>query len=183
LTDDYGPTRDRRLAAIDNERKIFTQCRTENKIINENQRTIVNHRRISDHFAIIPAPQRPTNLSDGEYKIFNMILKRFLCGFFTNREFDMIHRPVRRKSIHFKQKGRSWQFPDGGSLWGNETEKKGALADFVQSDRIPPQAKVIEIKARYTNLEVICLCLILRIIRITDMNCYICRGLFFSFTP
>jgi DNA topoisomerase-3 len=106
LTEDYRPTCDRRLAAIDDERKMFAECRIENKTVNVNKRTILNDRWISDHFAIIPAPQSPTNLCDGEYKIPNMILERFLWRFFPNREFDIIHRFGQIKEHSFQTEGK-----------------------------------------------------------------------------
>lgn len=48
---------------------------------------IFNNAKISDHFAIIPTPVAPKNLSEPEAKLYDLVTKRFLAVFFRRRNF------------------------------------------------------------------------------------------------
>ncbi|MDR2603038.1 MAG: DNA topoisomerase 3 [Puniceicoccales bacterium] len=147
LTEDYVPTCYKILAAINDEHRIFAQRIIENKAVNGNNRKIFNNRQVSDHFAIIPTSQVPQNLSEEEYKIFNMILKRFLCVFFPDAEFDVTTRISKVKGYSFKTEGKVLVIPGWLEVYGkNETEQDGVLPALSDGDGIPPQANVEEIK-------------------------------------
>jgi DNA topoisomerase-3 len=53
---------------------------------------IFNNKKITDHFAIIPTSQLPTNLSEPEQKIYQMIVQRFLAVFFPPAVFHNTRR-------------------------------------------------------------------------------------------
>jgi len=61
------------------------------KRLKKNKR-IFNDKKISDHFAIIPTPQLPANLSEAEEKIYRMILARFLAVFYPPAVFHNTRR-------------------------------------------------------------------------------------------
>ncbi len=49
---------------------------------------IFNNAKISDHHAIIPTPLLPANLSEPEFKVYQMVVQRFLAVFFPPAEFQ-----------------------------------------------------------------------------------------------
>ncbi len=49
---------------------------------------IFNNAKISDHHAIIPTTLLPSNLSEPEFKIYQMVVQRFLAVFFPPAEFQ-----------------------------------------------------------------------------------------------
>jgi DNA topoisomerase III len=48
---------------------------------------IFNNAKISDHHAVIPTTLLPSNLSEPEFKIYQMVVQRFLAVFFPPAEF------------------------------------------------------------------------------------------------
>ncbi|AWD32151.1 DNA topoisomerase 3 [Candidatus Kinetoplastibacterium sorsogonicusi] len=62
---------------------------------------IFDNKKISDHFAIIPTPQLPNNLNELEYKIYNLVLKRFLAIFFPAAEYEIVTRTTNINSNIF----------------------------------------------------------------------------------
>lgn len=64
--------------AIDNKRIQFSK-------------RIFNNAKVSDHFAIIPTG-RVVKLSDQEFKVYDMIVKRFIAAFFPPAEFQNTRR-------------------------------------------------------------------------------------------
>ena len=78
LTSDMKNTISERVAAIGGDYKDITA-----KLLKEkefNTKRIINNSKVSDHHAIIPTEQRPNYmaLSDLEFKIYNLVSKRFL---------------------------------------------------------------------------------------------------------
>ncbi len=78
LTSDMKNTIFERVAAIGGDYKDITA-----KLLKEkefNTKRIINNSKVSDHHAIIPTEQRPNYmaLSDLEFKIYNLVSKRFL---------------------------------------------------------------------------------------------------------
>src|SRR5690625_7264867 len=69
-------------------------------------RRIFNNDRVSDHFAIIPTQQAPKTLSDAEFKVYELVARRFLAVFFPAAEYRLTTRITRVKDEHFKTEGR-----------------------------------------------------------------------------
>ncbi|MCP4338285.1 MAG: DNA topoisomerase III [Desulfobulbaceae bacterium] len=59
----------------------------ENKYVRPNKR-IFNNAKISDHHAIIPTTHLPSDLSEPEFKVYQMVVQRFLAVFFPSAEFQ-----------------------------------------------------------------------------------------------
>lgn len=59
----------------------FARVILEKKYIKTNKR-IFNNAKVSDHHAIIPTTNLPSNLSEPEQKIYTLVLQRFLAVFF-----------------------------------------------------------------------------------------------------
>ncbi len=53
---------------------------------------IFNNQKISDHHAIIPTTKLPSNLSEPEQKIYQMVVQRFLAVFFPAAEYNNTRR-------------------------------------------------------------------------------------------
>jgi DNA topoisomerase-3 len=57
------------------------------KYVHPNKR-IFNNTKISDHHAIIPTTHLPSDLSEPEFKVYQMVVQRFLAVFFPSAEFQ-----------------------------------------------------------------------------------------------
>ncbi len=65
----------------------FAKEALDKNYIHPNKR-IFNNAKISDHHAIIPTILLPANLSEPEFKIYQMVVQRFLAVFFPPAEFQ-----------------------------------------------------------------------------------------------
>ena len=83
---------------------------------------IFNNAKVSDHFAIIPTPQTPKNLSEPEQKIYDLVTKRFLAVFFPAAEFQITTRITRVVSEPFKSEGKVLVNPGWLAIYGREVE-------------------------------------------------------------
>ncbi len=64
----------------------FARQALDKKYVKANKR-IFNNAKISDHHAIIPTILLPANLTEPEFKIYQMVVQRFLAVFFPPAEF------------------------------------------------------------------------------------------------
>ncbi len=64
----------------------FARQALDKNYVQANKR-IFNNTKISDHHAIIPTILLPTNLGEPEFKIYQMVVQRFLAVFFPAAEF------------------------------------------------------------------------------------------------
>lgn len=143
LTEDYTDTCYKILSAVDDENKIFAQKVIESKSVDGSNRKIFNNKQVSDHFAIIPTQQFPKNLKDDEQKIFSMILKRFICVFFPDAEFDVTTRITKVGNFEFKTDGKVLSNPGWMAVYGKGyTEQSENLPAVTEADGIPPQAAI-----------------------------------------
>ena len=69
----------------------FAKQALEKKYVRPNKR-IFNNAKISDHHAIIPTTLVPANLAEPEFKIYQMVVQRFLAVFFPPAEFQNTRR-------------------------------------------------------------------------------------------
>lgn len=67
---------------------------------------IFDNSKISDHFAIIPTGQLPKTLNEVEQKIFDLVVRRFLCVFYPAAEYDVTTRITTVNSHQFKTEGK-----------------------------------------------------------------------------
>jgi DNA topoisomerase III len=85
-----------------------------------------NHRifdtsKVSDHFAIIPTGQPPPkSLDEAEQKLYDMVLRRFLCVFFPAAEFDVTTRISRIGEDAFKSDGKVMRSPGWLEVYGKK---------------------------------------------------------------
>lgn len=114
---------------------------------------VFDNSRVSDHFAIIPTLQAPSGLSEAEFKLYDLVAKRFMSVFFPSAQFMVTTRisqvaaapggskqagatsggsqaragagPGTGETHHFKSVGKVLVNPGWQAIWGKEAEKEG----------------------------------------------------------
>ncbi len=99
---------------------------------------IFNNAKISDHFAIIPTPQPPKNLTDAEQKLYDMVTRRFLAVFYPAAEFLVTTRITRVESEPFKSEGKVMVNAGWLAVYGKEaqTEDAPGLVPVAAGERV-----------------------------------------------
>jgi len=85
---------------------------------------IFNNAKISDHHAIIPTTKLPSNLSEPEFKIYQLVTQRFLAVFFPPAVFLNTRRLSHVKSETFLTEGKILQDPGWKVIYGVESGDK-----------------------------------------------------------
>ncbi|MEO6921631.1 MAG: DNA topoisomerase III [Collimonas sp.] len=123
---------------------------------------IFDNTKISDHFAIIPTPQAPKNLSEPEQKLYDLVTRRFMAVFFPAAEFQVTTRFTEVSGHQFKTEGKVMTNPGWLAIYGKEaadekdTENSGTLVavakdEKVKTDKITGNGLVTKPPARYTE--------------------------------
>ena len=90
---------------------------------------VFDNAKVSDHFAIIPTLQAPSGLSEAEFKLYDLVVKRFMSVFFPSAQFMVTTRisqvSHQGESHHFKSVGKVLVNPGWQAIWGKEAEKEG----------------------------------------------------------
>ncbi|PYL55151.1 MAG: DNA topoisomerase III, partial [Verrucomicrobia bacterium] len=142
LPEDYIPTVKSTLSRIEN-----THARTvlDNNWVKPSKR-IFNNAKISDHFAIIPTGTAPHGLDEVQQKIYDMIVRRFISGFFPAAQFEVTTRITRIDKDAFKTEGKVIKDPGWLAVYGREaaSEQEGGESLVAISPNEP--AKVLDIE-------------------------------------
>lgn len=122
-------------------------------------RRIFNSAKVSDHFAIIPTGVSPKALDDFEFKIFDMVARRFVAAFFPAARFEITTRITRVEGEPFRSDGKiitdpGWLAVYGKQVAGDDDEKtlcavregEGAHTDAteVKENQTKPPARYTE---------------------------------------
>lgn len=83
---------------------------------------VFDDKKVSDHFAIIPTLQIPKELSEAEFKIYELITRRFLAIFFPVAEFRVTTRITKVKDHNFKTEGKVLVNPGWLAIYGREAQ-------------------------------------------------------------
>ncbi|MBL4576671.1 MAG: DNA topoisomerase III [Opitutaceae bacterium] len=161
LPEDYIPMCKETLANLEGSLGGHAQTVLDNDWVKPTKR-IFNNAKISDHFAIIPTPQAPKKLSEEEYKIFDMIARRFIAVFCPPAEFNITTRHSQVAEHIFKTEGKVLTFPGWLSVYGkDEADENGeTLPALSPADGNPAKAALSEFEvidektkppARYTE--------------------------------
>jgi DNA topoisomerase-3 len=102
LPEDYVPTCKETLTSLEGDLGEHAKNVLQNDWVKPTKR-IFNNAKISDHFAIIPTTQSPKKLSDEEYKIYDMIARRFIAVFCPPAEFAGQNRMNARRERRFSR--------------------------------------------------------------------------------
>ena len=149
LTEDYGPTCYNVLQNVSNEYKKFADKIITDQLIDTGDKRIFNNKQVSDHFAIVPTAQSPKNLNDAELKIYDMVMRRFICVFFPSSEFDITTRISDVAGYFFKTEGKVLAKAGWLAVYGKSLEDESGnktLPALTAEDGDPAKAEVLETK-------------------------------------
>lgn len=107
---------------------------------------IFNDAKISDHFAIIPTGKVPTDLTDSEAKIYDLVVCRFIAVFYPAAQYQQTIRTTIINGETFRSSGRvlvseGWKAVDKHSAQNEEGEgadaKEPALCPLPPGQLLP----------------------------------------------
>src|SRR5438128_7385940 len=141
LPEDYISTVKSTLSRIENR---HARTVLDNNWVKPSKR-IFNNAKISDHFAIIPTGTAPHGLDEVQQKIYDMIVRRFISGFFPAAQFEVTTRITRVDKEIFKTEGKIIKDPGWLAVYGREaaSEQQGEESLVAISPNEP--AKVLDI--------------------------------------
>jgi DNA topoisomerase-3 len=149
LPEDYEPVCRKTLGALEEEYEDFAERILSVHGIRSSDRKIFNNKEVSDHFAIIPTPQRPGSLNEVERKIYDMVVRRFLAVFYPPAEYDVTSRVTAVGEHNFYSEGRVLAVAGWKEIYGKEQqEESGLLPRLTGSDGDPARAVVVKIDLR-----------------------------------
>src|ERR1700681_951427 len=142
LPEDYIPTVKSTLSRIEN-----PHARTvlEKNWVKPSKR-IFNNAKISDHFAIIPTGTAPHGLDEVQQKIYDMIVRRFISGFFPAAQFEVTTRITRVDKDAFKTDGKIIKDPGWLAVYGREAASEQQGEETLVAISPDEPAKVLEIE-------------------------------------
>ena len=164
LPEDYLPTVNSTLGEISRSESMqnrqhspFAARILTQQWVRPNKR-IFDNKKVSDHFAIIPTPQVPKELSEAESKIYDLITKRFMAVFFPPAEYRVTTRITTVSAYHFKTEGKILVKPGWLEIYGRESQTGDAdnLAvvepnEQVKTDDVRLAALVTKPPPHYTE--------------------------------
>ena len=103
---------------------------------------IFNNAKISDHFAIIPTGTLPKSLSEAEYKIYDLVTRRFLAVFYPAAEYRVTTRITRVESEAFKTEGKVLVNAGWLAVYGKEGVKDDDDGGGAQLVAVQPNETV-----------------------------------------
>ena len=87
---------------------------------------IFDNAKVSDHFAIIPTLQSPSGLSEAEFKLYTLVVRRFMAVFFPSAEYQVTTRITQAShagvSHNFKTEGKVLVKPGWLAIYGKEAD-------------------------------------------------------------
>jgi len=86
---------------------------------------IFNNAKVTDHHAIIPTGVSAKSLDDFEYKIYDMVARRFVAAFFPAAQFEVTTRITRVEGEAFKTDGKIITDPGWLAVYGKEAAAGG----------------------------------------------------------
>ena len=119
---------------------------------------IFNNAKISDHFAIIPTGSAPKHLNELEWKLYDLVTRRFLAVFYPAAEYSVTTRITRvsdaRTEHAFKTEGRVLVNPGWLVVYGREAQVEGeeggpSLPPLIPGETLSTLA--VDIKANQTR--------------------------------
>jgi DNA topoisomerase-3 len=162
LPEDYIDTVKETMASLaeNNNYHQFAKQVTDKGWVKPNKR-IFDNTKISDHFAIIPTPIPPKNLSEPEQKLYDLVTRRFMAVFFPAAEFQVTTRFTEVSGHQFKTEGKVMTNPGWLAIYGKEAagddkEDAGTLVpvakgEKVLTEKVTANGLVTKPPARYTE--------------------------------
>ncbi|HEY8966861.1 MAG TPA: DNA topoisomerase III [Candidatus Methylacidiphilales bacterium] len=92
---------------------------------------VFDNTKISDHFAIIPTGTSPDKLDEFEFKVYELVAKRFIAVFFPSAQFEVVTRITRVENEPFKTEGKILREPGWLAIYGREEQADDAEGQIV----------------------------------------------------
>ncbi len=157
LPDDYRSVVSRTMGTLSEPYLDFAQKAVAEGYVKKAGKRIFDSKQVSDHFAIIPTDVSGKKLTDDEFKIYDMIARRFVAAFYPEAVFDVTTRLSVVGSNIFKTEGKVLR----SAGWMDVYNKEGSDREILPSLKgDKEQAKLLEAKlkeeatkppARYTE--------------------------------
>jgi DNA topoisomerase III len=112
---------------------------------------IFDNSKVSDHFAIIPTGVVPKKLSPEEYRIYDMVVWRFIAIFFPMAEFEMATRITRIERDAFRTDGKILVVPGWLEVYGKTAAVDGDTPLVPVQAGEKAQNKAIEVTDHVTK--------------------------------
>jgi DNA topoisomerase-3 len=153
LPEDYLGTVREALAGLPEDYAGFAATIVERDWLKPNKR-IFNNAKISDHFAIIPTGTPPKTLNELEWKLYDLVTRRFLAVFYPAAEYSVTTRITRVESEAFKTEGKVLVNPGWLAVYGKEAQVEDAeggpsLVPIVPGETLATES--VEVKASQTR--------------------------------
>lgn len=156
LPEDYRGVVKHTMESVGSEYLPFAKKAIDQGYIGKAGRRIFDNKQVSDHFAIIPTDISGKKLSEDEYKIYDMITRRFIAAFYPEAQFDVTVRISAVGSNVFKTEGkvlREAGWLDVYNKGSSEKETLPSLKDGEYAKMLEAHLKEESTKppARYTE--------------------------------
>ncbi|MCU0840190.1 MAG: DNA topoisomerase III [Thiobacillaceae bacterium] len=133
LPEDYLGTVREVLGNLPEDYAPFAGTILESGWVTPNKR-IFNNAKISDHFAIIPTGAAPKSLNELEWKLYDLVTRRFLAVFYPAAEYAVTTRVTRVAGHAFKTEGKVLVNPGWLAVYGKEAQPE----DEAGGPSLPP---------------------------------------------
>lgn len=142
LPEDYvGPVK-ATLGKITGSLATFAQTALSNNWVVKTPK-VFDNKKISDHFAIIPTGVMPTDLSEAEQKVFNMICQRFIAVFYPPAKYLNTTRVTTVENETFITEGKILVEPGFKAVYGKDADDEANIPQLKGNS-----AKVAAINAK-----------------------------------
>ncbi|MCS6786480.1 MAG: DNA topoisomerase III [Thiobacillaceae bacterium] len=152
LPEDYLGTVRQVLGELPAQYAPYARTILEQGWVRPNKR-IFNDAKVSDHFAIIPTGATPKALNELEWKLYDLVTRRFLAVFFPAAEYQVTTRITRVGEHAFKTEGRVLVNPGWLAVYGREAQPEGEeatnLPPLIPGERL--QTLAVELKPGQTR--------------------------------
>ncbi|WP_078393098.1 DNA topoisomerase III [Shouchella patagoniensis] len=140
LSSDLVETLNERLQAVDVQPFRKTVAQAKKQGLSNAKKQMVNDAKVSDHHALIPTEQAvsASAMSDKEYKLYQLIVRRFLANFFPASESEQTTVEAEANGEKFRAKGErlvsaGWRAED---LQEDEGDVQDLLPAMQKGDSI-----------------------------------------------
>jgi DNA topoisomerase-3 len=116
----------------------FARQALDEGMVRPGNRRIFNNAKVRDHFAIIPTGVMPgARLNDGERRIYETVVRRFVAAFFGAAEFLVTTRVTRVDEDAFRTSGKVLVVPGWLAVYGKETQAVRENGDEAVETLVP----------------------------------------------
>ncbi len=134
----------------------FAATILQNDWVRPNKR-VFDDSKVSDHFAIVPTLQAPGTLSEPEWRIYDLVVRRFLSVFYPAAEYLVTTRFTEVQGHRFKTEGKVLVKPGWLEIHGRDAQsEQGSLVAIeagepIRTESIDALALQTKPPARYTE--------------------------------